>query len=154
DDHLGVDPPGALLAHERVELVLREPELVQEAILRRQHVRDVRDAPLDLPWVDGELEDLHLRDVHAGTLLLDPDLLGFPASHGGGDQAISSREPALLERLEVLADRVLGRARLRVDRHGTPHGERASDRQRPRTHVVSVAHAGATAEASDGYSPN
>src|SRR5262245_40007781 len=74
DDELPIDRPGPFLADEGVELVLGQPELVHEAILRGEDVRNLRGVALDLSLADVELEDLDVRECHAGLLLLHPDL--------------------------------------------------------------------------------
>src|SRR5690349_24719371 len=55
DDDLLVHLPHTVFLGQRVELVLGQPELVHEAVLRRKYVRNVRDVPLDLPRVHREV---------------------------------------------------------------------------------------------------
>src|SRR5438105_2566763 len=81
DDDLLVHLPHAVFLDQRIELVLGQPELVDEPILRREHVRNARDVPLDLPRVHGEVEDLDVRERHPGLLLLHPHFLVLPLLH-------------------------------------------------------------------------
>src|SRR5262249_33906078 len=53
EQELRVDLPGAVLAHQGVELVLGETEGVHEAILRLQDVRDLRLVTFHLARIDG-----------------------------------------------------------------------------------------------------
>src|SRR5207247_8838103 len=131
-DHLAVDLPRTVLLEEGVELVLGEPELVHEAVLGGEDVRDVGRRALDLPGVDLELEDLHVRERHAGLLLLHPDLPVLPLLHRLGDQVVRGVEPPVLEGLQIPADGLL-RGQRGWSRDARPHaGEERESAERPR----------------------
>src|SRR5256885_970251 len=131
-DHLAVDLPRPVLLEEGVELVLGEPELVHEPVLGGEDVRDVGRRALDLPGVDMELEDLHVRERHAGLLLLHPDLPVLALLHRLGDQVVRGVEPPVLEGLQIPADGLL-RGERGWYRAGRPHADEESEcAERPR----------------------
>src|SRR5262249_4274342 len=68
DDDLLVDLPRPVLLDQGVELVLGQAERVGEPILRGEDVRHAGRLTLDLPRVDLEVEDLHVRRRHEGLL--------------------------------------------------------------------------------------
>src|SRR6266516_1618855 len=131
-DHLAVDLPRPVLLEEGVELVLGEPELVHEAVLGGEDVGDVGRRALDLPGVYPKLEDLHVRERHAGLLLLHPALPVLPLLHRLGDEVVGGIEPPVLEGLQVPPDGLLRGERRRV-RGGRPRDdEEREGAERPR----------------------
>ena len=88
----------------------------------RVKMADGAPRALDLPGVDSELEDLDVRERHAGLLLLHPDLPVLPLLHRFGDQVVGRIEPPILEGLQVPPDGLLGGERRWV-RGGRPRDD-------------------------------
>jgi hypothetical protein len=97
----------------------------------------LRFVALDLARVDGEIEDLHVGDTHHRLLLLDPDLLLLAAAERLRAEIVRLARVAVLEGLQIAAQRVLGRSGLQRDGDATDR-EREEDDARDPAHGTSV----------------